>query len=1186
MRTFLEVLRFELRLQCSGRLFQGVLLLFFVLHALTISEAGINLSDNDLILVNGPSQIFQTLVVLGTFGILPAIVFIVNAIIRDHDRATAEFFLTTPVGKMPWLLGRFAGGTLCAAFAGLAGVLGTMAGAMMPWVDAARIAPFSLLPYGSGFATIVLPNALIVCALCFCAALTRSQNWTFAVAIALILLEVVLVNVNMQGGPPWLALTDPTGALSIANATRYWTVADLNTRLPVTTTLLANRAIWLAISLSLLTFGLVRVRLELPLQARRLRRTDFSGGRLQPDQTALERAGSFTTRDSIAQLASQVRSDVRSVVESPLFVLILVFTVAATISEFSTLRDPILGLPLHPRTGLMLGFFRYGLLQFVLVVLIYYSATLIFREREHGLAEIVGASPHPDWVIVTSKAVTLAAAIALVLSTSMAASIALQLSSGHRELQPGVYLPGLFFFNGFYYWMLCVLAVVVQVLSPGKWSGMVLLTAVLVVLLSLEALGLEHVLYGFSIPFAVYSDFNGFGHFRLPILSLAAYWGLFCVLLMAGAHLMMPRGAGASVPERLREARIRATRGVTLAAGVVTVLFVASGTWIYWNTNILNQYETADSRLHARAEYERRYAVWKNRPTPGFSDISMEVDLYPEERRLESRGHATLVNRRQTPIAEFLVSTDPRLRINRLTMEGATVDGEDAVQGVRIWRLGEALQRGDSVRIEWDATRVHRGFVNSSPDSEIVANGTFVALSDVMPLPAYDEQRELTDPGARRRMGLPEAGRLPALGDPAWLNTLGAGIDGRTDLRVVISTTADQTAIAAGVREREWRQGGRRYAEYVMERPVWPNAALVSARYAVARDTWQDVAIEVYHEPTHPWNVRTMLDTAKIGLDYFSREYAPYPLHSFRILEYPRYRSAARAFPGAVAYAESAGFLTDRRGETVLDYTTIHELAHQWWGGMVYGARMQGRQMLNETMAQYSTLMLFKQQANPEWLRRILAATHRNYLDARSRENVAEQPLMYTEDQGNISYNKGALVMFALQDVIGEARMHQGLRNFLHKFGMQAPPFATSRDLVNELRAVAGPDYQRLITDLFERISLYDVSIANATARPIGDGYELSIDVTARQFEADGQGVEREVPLDAWFDIVVFPDSTSEIARQTPLYLEKQRLQSGTRRQVIRVKEKPGSVGVDPFHLMIDPTPDNNVFRLTPYGSG
>ena len=41
-------------------------------------------------------------------------------------------------------------------------------------------------------------------------------------------------------------------------------------------------------------------------------------------------------------------------------------------------------------------------------------------------------------------------------------------------------------------------------------------------------------------------------------------------------------------------------------------------------------------------------------------------------------------------------------------------------------------------------------------------------------------------------------------------------------------------------------------------------------------------------------------------------------------------------------------------------------------------------------------------------------------------------------------------------------------------------------------------------------------------------GYEVVLDVTGRQFEADGDGVENEVPLDTWFQVAVFPESDRE----------------------------------------------------------
>src|SRR5687768_2902678 len=109
----MDVLRFELRLQCSSPMFAVLMLLFFVIHLLTISQVGINISDNELLAHNSPYMIFRTEVVLGVFGMLPALIFVVNAAVRDHAQTTAELVYATPVARLPFLLGRFAGGTLC-----------------------------------------------------------------------------------------------------------------------------------------------------------------------------------------------------------------------------------------------------------------------------------------------------------------------------------------------------------------------------------------------------------------------------------------------------------------------------------------------------------------------------------------------------------------------------------------------------------------------------------------------------------------------------------------------------------------------------------------------------------------------------------------------------------------------------------------------------------------------------------------------------------------------------------------------------------------------------------------------------------------------------------------------------------------------------------------------------------------
>jgi aminopeptidase N len=319
-----------------------------------------------------------------------------------------------------------------------------------------------------------------------------------------------------------------------------------------------------------------------------------------------------------------------------------------------------------------------------------------------------------------------------------------------------------------------------------------------------------------------------------------------------------------------------------------------------------------------------------------------------------------------------------------------------------------------------------------------------------------------------------------------------------------------------------------------------------------------------------------MLATAKRSLDYFTREFAPYPLSHFRIVEYPRYRTAAQAFPGVVPYSEAAGFVTNLATLQDIDYTTIHELAHIWWGGQAIGARMQGREMLNETLAQYSTLMVFKANAEPALVNRIIGSFQRGYLERRSEDIRGELPVMYTDDQGYISYYKGALALYVLQELIGENTVNQALRNYLARFAFKPAPFATSRDLVNEVRAAAGPDYQDLITDLFEKIVLYDVQLVETSAVQVSDGYEVSLTVSAKQFEANGQGEETEVPLQTWFDVALFPQSEPALERQTSLYLKKHLLKSGANTITIRIAEKPAWASVDPFHKMADRRPENN----------
>jgi ABC-2 type transport system permease protein len=101
-----------------------------------------------------------------------------------------------------------------------------------------------------------------------------------------------------------------------------------------------------------------------------------------------------------------------------------------------------------------------------------------------------------------------------------------------------------------------------------------------------------------------------------------------------------------------------------------------------------------------------------------------------------------------------------------------------------------------------------------------------------------------------------------------------------------------------------------------------------------------------------------------------------------------------------------------------------------------------------------------------------------------------------------------------------------------------------------------------------------------ASAREADGGYEVTIEVTARQFEDDGHGKETEGPLDSWFDVAVFAETDKPLEEITPLYLKKHRLRSGKQVLTVCTLQRPGIAALDPFHKMIERSVGNNSLKI------
>ena len=149
-----------------------------------------------------------------------------------------------------------------------------------------------------------------------------------------------------------------------------------------------------------------------------------------------------------------------------------------------------------------------------------------------------------------------------------------------------------------------------------------------------------------------------------------------------------------------------------------------SGVFVFYNTNVLNAYETADRRAERRAEYERLYERFSSAPQPRLVRTTLRAEIYPSEHRAELRGTYRLVNRAGVQIDSIHVAPTWNA-VTALVSFGrpATLALDDSTRGYRIYVLASPLLPGDSVDMSFTVRIAPRGFTNDGVDASVSPNG-------------------------------------------------------------------------------------------------------------------------------------------------------------------------------------------------------------------------------------------------------------------------------------------------------------------------------------------------------------------------------------------------------------------------------------------------------------------------------
>lgn len=276
--------------------------------------------------------------------------------------------------------------------------------------------------------------------------------------------------------------------------------------------------------------------------------------------------------------------------------------------------------------------------------------------------------------------------------------------------------------------------------------------------------------------------------------------------------------------------------------------------------------------------------------------------------------------------------------------------------------------------------------------------------------------------------------------------------------------------------------------------------------------------IRLLYQAAHEDRKDRFMGAAVAAVQNFGQWFGAYPYPLLTVVDVP---------PGAGSGMEYPNFVTVETTDPPLpgvlleEQVTIHEIAHQWWYGMVANNEFE-EAWLDEGFATYSTRRLVDRLYGPRDSMANVLGFHAGQLAVDRAEYRAVDrldpvvldswkfydSLSYT---GNV-YAKAGLILSTLEGNLGEEKMGEVMRTYFERFAFKHP---ASQDFTGTVRDVAGPGMDRFLQQALYSPAIFDYSADTPRVRREGSGYRS--EVTARRL---GDGV---VPVEV---VTTFEDGS------------------------------------------------------------
>ena len=159
-----------------------------------------------------------------------------------------------------------------------------------------------------------------------------------------------------------------------------------------------------------------------------------------------------------------------------------------------------------------------------------------------------------------------------------------------------------------------------------------------------------------------------------------------------------------------------------IAIALCGFLFLLCFGFVYYNTKILNKFDSDKEQENKQVEYERAYKKYEGLVQPRFYKYNYTIDLLPYQRSMKASIDAYARNISGMPIRELHFSLPQIPDSVKIIIPGIKLKLNDTRLGYRIYTLSKPMMPNDSILIKFDLSRITQGFENEVSFTPLTQN--------------------------------------------------------------------------------------------------------------------------------------------------------------------------------------------------------------------------------------------------------------------------------------------------------------------------------------------------------------------------------------------------------------------------------------------------------------------------------